>query len=205
MAELPEQNSQPQIQQSSFDIDIDKNLARTVKPELWRNMLILAKVNELQFRRLWLLAQYQLFKAIEDHEDQMNAVRSATSFIEKKLGSRQFLSYSPTRSQVLYNMMLLKMERFEDTFMYYYHIDIYQFACNAEIEELFDWDRFVSFEGRKLSLPKNVWDQLADPSTFSEIYIPLPKGLDRKFIMASSPEVIHKQKLADIMAEGVEQ
>lgn len=147
-----------------------------------------ARVNPPQFRRLWLLYQYQVFRVTLDFSTANFIIKSWV--IDNALRSRhpEYI-YTATRSQRLGKMHEQKQDEFIDMYTKQTAadgFDIFDYAVKSAPEDLLHLTEesamFVEDFFRKvLKLPADVWQAIigGNIEAMQNIYIPLPSRLEK--------------------------
>lgn len=190
---------------SLIDTDPDsliKYSKRVVSKFVIERLRRFAQINPRQFRKLWLLFQYQDYRVEIDFFTARSIIKS---YVEKKaLGSRnpEYIT-SPNRRQVLGAIREHKIRSFKDFYLQLYMesntFNIFEFAATADIElllappkEIDFWsteytedsepthlDFVGSIHGRTYKLPKVIWDLLLNKDATDEELIELLIDLPR--------------------------
>src|SRR5260221_3607846 len=188
--------------------ELAKRSSVMIKEKIIDDLIFFAQINELQFRRLWLLFQYELYKTgktfKEGKEQYRSQVRSSPA-----LGGRDPDSViAPNRRQTLGALRENKIRTFAEYFDYVKmgtrnHFDIYWYCLNAPLEDLFlppksvvtefetdDTNQFYNEEpldlvnsiiGSSIKLPVELWNAIKnhDMEYLRNVYIILPRiGVD---------------------------
>lgn len=174
--------------------------------EVFEKLKIFAQVNPAQFRRLWLLFQYQMFRVSLDFQTADLLIKGWVK--NNALGSRypEYM-YLSTRSQRLGKMHEVKQEEFISMFTEQTGtegFDIFTFAATASLEDLLNANegtlRFVDdIFFKVIKLPATVWQTIIkeDAEQLKNIYIPLPRQLD-KYLARETPD--NDESIPDLMS-----
>jgi len=147
-----------------------------------------ARVNPAQFRRLWLLYQYQVFRVTLDFSTANFIIKSWV--VDNALRSRypEYV-YTATRSQRLGKMYEQKQDEFIDMYTKQTAaegFDIFDYAIKSEPEDLLHLTEksaiFVEDFFRKvLKLPADIWQAIISGNikAMQSVYVPLPSMLEK--------------------------
>ncbi len=151
-----------------------------------RTLVGLAIYDELSFRRLWMLVQYQHFNGEVTFIDAVASLKRTFKRNNEVTGT--YWS-PPRREQVLGRMREIKKKNFLGFWEQVEReidFDIFKFALEAPVESLIFGDErcfFVPFANSRVVVAASAWKEMEnvipEKSAF-DVYIPLPEFLDNK-------------------------